>query len=166
MDIYKTSVFKYIAGDMLVGRPITLTIDRVEIEEIITPTTGEVTEKPILFFKESKRPLILNKTNAAALAKVFGRETDQWTGKAVELFAETVKAFGKVHNAARVRVAKIQQQTDRIKGETLTQPQRQARRSKNTEELRGPVEDSPIGETPALGQVQDAAPEAVEEFTF
>lgn len=163
MDIYKTSVFKYIAGDMLVGRPITLTIDRVEIEEIITPTTGEVTEKPILFFKESRRPLILNKTNAAALAKVFGRETNDWTGKAVELFAETVKAFGKVHNAARVRVAKIQKVTDKIKGETLTQPERQARRSKNAADLRPPVEDSPIGEDAPAVEVQ---PEPVEEFTF
>lgn len=147
MDIYKTSVFKYIAGDMLVDRPVTLTIDRVGVEEIVTPTTGEVTEKPILFFKESKRPLILNKTNAATLAKAFGRETDQWMGKAVELFAKPVKAFGEMHNATRVRVARIQKQADKVNGETLTPEQRKERRATNAALLRAGVDDSPIGES-------------------
>jgi hypothetical protein len=46
--------------------------------------------------------LILNKTNAARIAALYGGETDDWTGQRISLYTESVKAFGATHNAVRV----------------------------------------------------------------
>lgn len=141
MNIYKSSLFKYIAGDSLIGKAVPMTMDRV-VNEDVTGESGTA-EKQILYFVESKKGMVLNKTNAKRIAKLFGPETNDWKGKVIELYTESVKAFGEIHNAIRVRQAKAQVQTDKIKNETLTTDQRKARRADNPLRI---VEDTPIGE--------------------
>ena len=41
------------------------------------------------------RRVVLNKTNALALANAFGDDTDDWAGKPVEIWSETVLFRGK-----------------------------------------------------------------------
>lgn len=143
MNIYKTNLFKYIAGDSLVGKSVAMTIDRVVMENVPT-RNGKDEEKLVLYFSESKKGMILNKTNAKCIGKLFGPETDAWQGKVIELFTEPVAAFGDTHNAIRVREAKIQAIANKTKNENLTPEQRKARRADNP--LRT-AKDEPIGET-------------------
>lgn len=105
MNIYKSELFPYIAGDSLVGRPVTLTMKEVKIEPV--SSGGQTENKPVLYFEESKKGMILNKTNAKRIAKLFGGETDEWTGQPIELYSEEVKAFGDTHNAVRVRESRV-----------------------------------------------------------
>jgi len=142
MNIYKTNLFKYIAGDSLVGKNVVMTIDRV-VNENVEGQSGKTEEKQVLYFSESKKGMILNKTNAKRIARLYGPETDDWKGIAIELYTEPVKAFGETHNAIRVREAKQQAQANKIKSETLTADQRKARRADNPLRI---VEDGPIGD--------------------
>lgn len=141
MNIYKSSLFKYIAGDSLKGKSVTMTIERVVNEDVSNSDGKE--EKQVLYFVESKKGMILNKTNAKRIARLYGPETDDWKGVVIELYTETVKAFGETHNALRVREAKAQAQANKTKAETLTTDQRKARRADNPLRI---VEDGPIGE--------------------
>lgn len=141
MNIYKSSLFKYIAGDSLKGKSVTMTIERVVNEDVSNSDGKE--EKQVLYFVESKKGMILNKTNAKRIARLYGPETDDWKGIVIELYTEPVKAFGETHNALRVREAKAQAQANKTKAETLTTDQRKARRADNPLRI---VEDTPIGE--------------------
>lgn len=139
MDIFKTEIFKTITGDMLLGSPVVMTIRGVEVEKI-TNESG-TNEKPCLYFEKSKKPLVLNATNAKKLAKAFGRETNAWRGAKVELYAEEIKAFGKVQNAVRLNIVE--------KPPVLTADQHKARRVENAA-LMHPQDDGTIGEQPAV----------------
>lgn len=141
MNIYKSSLFKYIAGDSLVGKTVRMTMDRV-VNEDVTGESGTA-EKQIIYFVESKKGMVLNKTNAKRIARLYGPETDDWKGKVIELYTESVKAFGETHNAIRVREAKQQAQANKIKNEKLTTEERKARRADNPLRI---VEGEPIGE--------------------
>ena len=141
MNIYKSSLFKYIAGDSLKGKSVPMTIDRVVNEDVSNSDKTE--EKQVLYFVESKKGMILNKTNAKRIARLYGPETDEWKGIVIELYIEPVKAFGETHNALRVREAKQQAQANKTKAETLTTAERKARRADNPLRI---VEDAPIGE--------------------
>lgn len=59
--------------------------------------------KWILFFKEEKKGLVLNKTNANVLAKLFGDDTDDWVGQQVTLFATEVQFKDEMVEAIRIR---------------------------------------------------------------
>jgi hypothetical protein len=102
MDMYKTSLFPYVEGGTLVGRSVTLTMTSV-ITEQLPDHQGKPQTKYVLHFRETKKGLILNKTNAKVVIGLYGRDTDGWTGQKITLYSEEVKAFGKLHNAARVR---------------------------------------------------------------
>jgi hypothetical protein len=102
MNIYKTELFPYIAGDSLVGKEVPVTIKAFSAE-MISGQQGEE-QGYLLYFERTPKPLILNKTNAKAIARKYGPETDEWIGKPLILYAERLKAFGEWHNAARVKV--------------------------------------------------------------
>lgn len=67
------------------GRAVTLTIASVEIEEL-PQDQGKAKVKGIISFRETKKGLVLNRTNGECFKALFGRETDGWIGKAVTLF--------------------------------------------------------------------------------
>lgn len=146
MNIYKTPLFKYIAGDSLVGKSVPMTIDRVVVEEV-EGQGGKKEDKLVLYFVESQKGMILNKTNAKRIAKLFTGETDDWKGKTIELYTEPVKAFGETHNALRVRESKLVKQAKaaKVQAETSTPQDRQARLAANGNALHGKDEGA-IGE--------------------
>lgn len=92
---------KYLkASDIPDGREVHLKIDTVQIESM--ETTGD--EKPVLYFIDREKGLVLNKTNADAIASVMGDDTDQWRGKPIILFATTTSFGGRTVPCLRVRV--------------------------------------------------------------
>jgi hypothetical protein len=86
------------AGDF--PTPIILTIERVDWEKM-HDSDGDEVEKPVLYFKEFQKGLVLNKTNCDIIRKMYGDESDNWNGKRVTVIAVKVTAFNKVVDALR-----------------------------------------------------------------
>lgn len=104
MDIFGTELFPYLQGEMFGGKDVTMTIKAVKIEEVVNDRGKE--KKPTVYFKERPKGLILNKTNAKAIARLYGRETNDWIGKTITMYAEAGTWFGKPGFAVRVRDSK------------------------------------------------------------
>ena len=77
-------------------------IDRVEV------ATFDSGDKPVLFFQDDDRGLVLNKTNTRTIGAAYGYETDAWAGKRVILFTTTVDFQGSTVDAIRVKIPKAQ----------------------------------------------------------
>ena len=67
---------------------------------------GEEEEDLIIHFKEPEKPLILNKTNANSIAKLYGDDINQWPGNGIILYVNKIKAFGTLTDAVRIRPVK------------------------------------------------------------
>jgi len=102
MDINKAFPSKYINAADLAGREFAVTIARVQIETLKS-TDGTENAKPVLYFTNAKKGLVLNKTNATAIAAIHGGETDLWAGKEVVLYPSQTVAFGRAQEVVRVR---------------------------------------------------------------
>ncbi len=70
---------------------LTLTLIKVIAEEV--GSDKEV--KPVAYFKEDPRGLVLNKTNYGRLAKALGStDVDRWVGTRIELSYDPGVTFG------------------------------------------------------------------------
>jgi hypothetical protein len=79
-------------------KEITVSIAKVTIEEV-----GD-DQKPVAFFKESPKGLVLNRTNWDRIAYIAGNDdSDSWPGMRVSLYTELVTFGGKTGPAVRVR---------------------------------------------------------------
>lgn len=85
------------------GQDIVLTIDRVQVETVTGPD-GKKEECMVCHWKEQAKPMILNTTNAKMIQKLLRSPyIEDWSGHAVQIGVEMVKAFGEVVDALRVR---------------------------------------------------------------
>lgn len=102
MDIIKTNLFPYIEGDFLVGlKDVVLTMKFVS-SEMLPTHNGKSEEKFVLYFEETDKGLVLNKTNCKTIVSLYGKLTEDWSGKQIALYGEKVNAFGDIHNATRI----------------------------------------------------------------
>ena len=88
------------------GKDVTITIASVKVGKLRKPNTepdAKKDKKPILFFKGTDKGMILNATNAATLASLYGNKPAEWVGKRVTLYATTTSAFGKMVDCIRIR---------------------------------------------------------------
>jgi hypothetical protein len=83
------------------GRDVTLTISNIELEEM-EDRKGTKT-KCIMSFKETKKQLVLNRTNGECLKGLWGRKVADWVGKRITFHPATVEAFGAPTLAIRVK---------------------------------------------------------------
>ena len=67
-------------------KPKPLTITTVEKAEM-----NDGKQKPVLYFAEDRRGLVLNKENRDVLAERFGRDPRAWAGKKVTLITRRVR---------------------------------------------------------------------------
>ena len=77
------------------------------VGSVTAETIGQGPAKPVAWFTDGTK-LILNKFNAFELATWYGDDTDQWTGKAVELYPTSTLYQGST--VACIRVRQPQQQ--------------------------------------------------------
>lgn len=101
----------YLGAHDLQGKEVALTIRRVVVEEL--KTSGGSERKPTVYFQETQakaaqnkteeKRLVLNKTNAKSIAKMYGPEVNDWVGKRITVFSARVAAFGEEVDAIRVR---------------------------------------------------------------
>ena len=101
------------------GEEMLLTIARFEGEEMVLKVDGKKDEKvakQVLYFKENVPKMIMNITNGTTIASLYGPHPEQWIGKQIQIYAASVKAFGKVQDALRVRdfVPKIEVDTNQF----------------------------------------------------
>ena len=94
----------------------TLTINDVLIERM-----GDDEEvKPVLYFQEDARGLVLNRTNAGIIEKLLGTsETDEWLGRQITIFPTQVDFGGKTTEAIRVRIRAPQVAARAVKDPSL-----------------------------------------------
>ncbi len=103
-DIFTTDLFPYLEGEELKGSSLTLTIKDIR-QEKMQSHKGQPEIKWVLYFQETGKGFVINKTNAKRIAILHGKMTGAWVGKQIALYTEEVRAFGEVHNALRVAVA-------------------------------------------------------------
>ena len=89
----------YLKAADLNNRTIKLKMDKVIFEEI----GQEKDRKPVLYFADTKKGMVLNKTNATTIGAVHGQEFEGWTGKEIELFSQMVPFQGQNVPSIRVR---------------------------------------------------------------
>ena len=91
----------YIKSSDLNGREVRVVIKKVRIEEV----GREKEERPVIYFEGKEKGMVLNKTNANAIATAFGDDTDDWTGGEVILYAAMTEFQGKSVEGLRVKIA-------------------------------------------------------------
>jgi len=89
----------YLSGSEVTA-PFKATIDHVCIEEV-----GQANDKkPVVYFREGHKPMILNKTNGNTIAQKFGGDTDDWAGAAIIVYTTPVSdPSGKTVEGLRIR---------------------------------------------------------------
>lgn len=99
MDIGSAFPSKYLKASDLKGNRITVQILGLEMEDI----QGEKEAKPILYFANKSKGLVLNKTNSIMIIDIIGSsETDDWMGQRITLFSTRVDFKGRIVDAIRV----------------------------------------------------------------
>jgi len=91
--------------DFIGQKPIKLTIDRVEKHALLKYDNGNSEKNALLIhFQETPKPLKLNATNIKLIVYRLGtNKVKEWQGKAIELEVQTIKAFGSMKPAVRVK---------------------------------------------------------------
>lgn len=89
------------AWDFQPGEEKTVTIKEIK-REIVQNQNGKE-DCTVAYFVEDVKPLILNKTNADMISKVWGTPyIEDWAGKKITLKVKKVSAFGDMVDAVRV----------------------------------------------------------------
>lgn len=105
--------------DGLPNRERTLEIASVSRGEL-TGEQGRKTKKPMVAFVGEPKKLALNKTNGKTIAKLYGTDTEQWTGELVTVFATTTEFGGETVACIRVKPQRPDR-SDAQRGETRRQ---------------------------------------------
>lgn len=97
---------KYVSAADLNGSEPTLMIRDCVMELI---GQRDINKKPVLYFDGKEKGLALNKTNAMAIATLYGPESDNWKGHKVTLFVIMTEFQGRTVPGLRVRGPNIAQ---------------------------------------------------------
>lgn len=96
-DLYPSRFFK--AED--VDEPLVVKIKELVMEKL-GGENGDT--KPVLYFVNQEKAIVLNKTNATAIINLVGSDdVDDWIGVKVELYKDTVLFHGQRTPCVRIR---------------------------------------------------------------
>lgn len=85
------------------GSDIVLTIVAVR-QEKVPGADGKKQDCIVLHFKEDSKPMILNRTNAKTITKLYNSPyVEVWLGKQIQIYTATVKAYGDTTVGLRIR---------------------------------------------------------------
>lgn len=94
----------FLKADDLNGKPVTLRIAGVVIEELGQGKDKE--RKLIISFAGTEKKLVCNKTNANTISKLYGDDTDMWVNQRITLTPREVDFQGEMKWAIRVSLTK------------------------------------------------------------
>lgn len=77
------------------GKSVTVTISKIERDVELTMRGGVKSKKPVIHFKETPKPLVMNKTNMASIADLHGPAPSKWIGRQVTLFQSQTDMYDK-----------------------------------------------------------------------
>ena len=84
------------------GNEITVSIKGFRDEEVVNNGQKEICT--VCYFNESIKPMILNLTNKKTIAKLYHtKSASHLKDKYITIGFEKIKAFGKIHDALRIR---------------------------------------------------------------
>ncbi len=108
-DLFPSKYLK--ASDIPEEEDLAVTITHLTREELGRDEKKE--SKPIVYFQEVEKGLVLNTTNGKTIANLYGPKVEDWYGKRIALFVDEVEAFGERVPAIRVRLKVPAEVTDR-----------------------------------------------------
>lgn len=85
-------------------KDLVVTIRATDLVEVSSPS-GKSEECLVVYFEETEKPMILNRTNARTIEKLAASPyVEDWPGTRIQLYvARDIKAFNTVTDALRVR---------------------------------------------------------------
>ena len=98
MKISEMFPSKYLKSEDLGNRTARCIIETIEMCDV-----GEGEIKPVFYFQGKDKGMVLNITNANALAAIYGDETEGWRDRELVIFVERVNFKGKMVPGLRVR---------------------------------------------------------------
>ena len=99
MKISEMFPSKYLKSEDLGNRTARCIIETIEMCDV-----GEGEIKPVFYFQGKDKGMVLNITNANALAAIYGDETEDWIGREIVLYVDKNVMFkGKRCDGLRVR---------------------------------------------------------------
>jgi hypothetical protein len=85
------------------GKDKILTL-RIVRQEMVQGEDGKKEQCMVAHFIENEKPMILNKTNAKIIEKLYGSPyIEHWANRKIQIYAAKVKAFGETVDALRIR---------------------------------------------------------------
>lgn len=93
---------KWLKAADLQGRAVLLVIERWEMAEIGMADKPE--QKPVLFFRDKQKALVLNKANGNTIAEIHGQEMDDWGGKEITIYPTKTQFHGDMVDCIRVKL--------------------------------------------------------------
>jgi hypothetical protein len=97
---------RFLKAADLGGKPVVVEIADA-VEEPLKGLDGKTTNKVVLYFKNKKKALALNRTNFESVADVTGEaDSDDWIGHEIELFPTATEMAGKRTDCIRIRAVK------------------------------------------------------------
>lgn len=86
---------KWLKADDVPGK-VRVTINHVSMEDV-----GD-DHKPVVWFNEYQKGVVLNKTNAGNISALYGPDTDAWIGKPMDLTTAWVDFQGRSTKSLRL----------------------------------------------------------------
>jgi len=96
---------RWLKADHLQGKARTLTIDQVVVEEVYSQAEKRNRPAPVLYFRETKKGLVLSQTNQDALQALFGDDVGGCFGKRVLLDPTPMRVAGRELTVIRLKAA-------------------------------------------------------------
>lgn len=84
------------------GREVTAQIEKVYAGELMGEK-GRKSKKPMIKFVGKEKKLALNKTNGKTIAKLYGKDTDEWVGKWITFYPTTTDFGGETVDCIRIK---------------------------------------------------------------
>lgn len=97
---------RYATGTDLNNKAYTFTIANVTMEEVHTIPNKPAELKPVLYFKETTKGIILTRPLAYQIAQALkADDTEQWKGHKIQVYPEPLTVAGQARIAIRARPA-------------------------------------------------------------
>lgn len=100
MNLNSAYPSRFLSAEDLNGQDVTVTISNVTQETLGQGKDAQ--QKLVAEFAGKKKAMVLNKTNAKTIAKLYGDETDEWVGKKITIGPREVEFQGDLILALRV----------------------------------------------------------------
>ena len=97
---------KYLKAGDLNGREVACTIARVVIENV--GGQGAEEDKPVFYLTGKTKGIVLNRTNAMAIAAKYGDDTEAWIDKPIVIYPDQTLFQGRMVDCIRLRVPAAQ----------------------------------------------------------